>query len=60
MSRRVEQANDRPEKRRPSAREEPFVRLDIGVFESLTDDSGLSQCGKRPRIERWLDCWGDP
>jgi len=56
MSRRVEGADDRSEKR--STREKPFVRLDTAVFESLTDDSGLANCGERPRIERWLDCWG--
>ncbi|MFC6975735.1 hypothetical protein ACFQL1_15415 [Halomicroarcula sp. GCM10025709] len=60
MSRRVERADDRSGDRTAPARDEPFVRLDVAVFESITDTSGLAQCGQRPRIERWLDCWSGP
>lgn len=35
----------------------PVVSLDERVFEIMSGERGLEECGPDPRIVRWFECW---
>jgi hypothetical protein len=41
------------------ASDNAVARIDTEVFRTLSETPGLEQCGLRPRIDRWLECWSD-